>query len=529
MPRARIAMHTIQEILRLRHECGCSQREIARSCGLATGTVNRLLRQAEQAGLEWPLPPDWDEAELHQRLYGRPAGARPSARREALDFAAVHKQLARRKHLTLQLVWQEYREQHPDGYGYSQFCELYRDWKTRRDPVMLQEHKAGDRIFVDYAGATVPIYLVESAEPRPAHVFVAVLGASSYFYTEASWGQDVESWISAHVHTLEDFGGAANTWVPDNLKSGVTRACRYEPVLNRSYRDMARHYGMAIVPARPFRPKDKAKVEKCVQLVEQGLLEPLRHQRFTSLAELNEALRERRAELNAKPFQKRPESRRELFEQLDRPALRPLPARRYEYAAWKLARVNIDYHVAVDGHRYSVPCELVREQVEVRLSAQCVEVLHQGRRVAAHARSRTQGGFTTEPGHRPKSHREHGEWPPERMQQWAATVGPSTARVVAELLERSRFPQERYGSCLGIIRLARQCGEERMEAAARRALHYRTVSYASLKAILASRAEQQPLEGEPSNGSKPVEHGNIRGGEYYGEEAASGPREEPTC
>ena len=232
--------------------------------------------------------------------------------------------------------------------------------------------------------------------------------------------------------------------------------------------------------------------------------------------------------MNAKPFQKRPESRRELFEQLDRPALRPLPAQRYEYAAWKLARVNIDCHVAVDGHRYSVPCELVREQVEVRLSAQCVEVLHQGRRVAAHARSRTQGGFTTAPGHRPKSHREHGEWPPERMQQWAATVGPSTARVVEELLQRSRFPQERYGSCLGIIRLARQCGEARMEAAARRALHYRTVSYASIKAILASRAEQQPLEGEPSNG-QPVEHGNIRGGEYYGEGAASGPREEPTC
>ena len=260
MPRARIAMHSIQEILRLRHECGCSQREIARSCGLATGTVNRLLWQAEQAGLEWPLPPDWDEAELHERLYGRPAGARPSARREALDFAAVHKQLSQRKHLTVQLVWQEYREQHPDGYGYSQFCELYRDWKTRRDLVMLQEHKAGDRIFVDYAGDTVPIDAAESAEPRPAHVFVAVLGASSYFYTEASWGQDVESWIGAHVRTLEDFGGAANTWVPDNLKSGVTRACRYEPVLNRSYRDMARHYGMAIVPARPYRPKDKSVV-----------------------------------------------------------------------------------------------------------------------------------------------------------------------------------------------------------------------------------------------------------------------------
>ncbi|MDE0260877.1 MAG: IS21 family transposase [Bryobacterales bacterium] len=528
MPRARIAMDSIQEILRLHHECGCSQREIARSCGLAAGTVNRLLQQAGQAGLEWPLPPDWDEAELHRRLYGGPSGARPSARRQTLDFAAVHKQLSRRKHLTVQLVWQEYREQHPDGYSYSQFCELYRDWKTRQDLVMLQEHKAGDRIFVDYAGATVPVYELAGAEPRAAHIFVATLGASSFFYAEANWGQDIESWVSAHVHTLEDFGGAANVWVPDNLKSGVTRACRYEPVLNRSYRDMARHYGMAIVPARPYRPKDKAKVEKCVQLVEQQLLEALRHERFTSLGELNAAIAARRKELNARPFQKRPESRRELFEQVDRPALRPLPAQRYEFAAWQLARVNIDYHVAVDGHRYSVPCDLVREEVEVRLTTQCVEVLHQGRRVAAHARSRTRGGFTTEPGHRPKSHREHGQWPPERMRQWAATVGPSTARLVQELLERSPFPQERYGSCLGIIRLAQQCGQERMEAAARRALHYRTVSYASIKAILASRAEQQPLEGEPSR-DEPVEHANIRGGEYYEQESASGPEEEPTC
>lgn len=260
MPRARIAMHSIEEILRLRHECGCSQREIARSCGLSAGTVNKLLQLAGQAGLSWPLPPELDEAALQQRLYGRPAGAGPSARREAIDFAALHKELIQRKHLTLMLLWQEYREQHGDGYGYSQFCELYRQWKSRQDPVMRQEHKAGERLFVDYAGQTVAIEEAATGQTREAVIFVATLGASSYFYAEASWGQDVACWIGSHVHAFEDFGGVPEILVPDNLKSGVTKACRYEPVLNRSYKEMARHYGVAIVPARAYRPKDKSMV-----------------------------------------------------------------------------------------------------------------------------------------------------------------------------------------------------------------------------------------------------------------------------
>ena len=320
---------------------------------------------------------------------------------------------------------------------------------------------------------------------------------------------------------FEYFGGCVVVLVPDNLKSGVTQACRYEPVLNRSYMEMARHYGMAIVPARPYRPKDKAKVEKCVQWVEQNILEALRHERFTGLGELNEAIAKLVRVLNAKPFQKRPESRLQLFEELDRPALRPLPKQRYEYAEWLQARVNIDYHVVVDKHRYSVPCGLVREAVDVRLTTKCVEVLHRGRRVALHARNRTPGGFTTTPEHRPKAHREHGEWPPERMQAWAAKVGPNTGRLVSELLHNSAFPQERYRGCLGIIRLARRHGEERMEAAARRALHYRTISYASIKAILTTNADRQPLEGEADR-CTPVEHGNVRGGEYYGGAASDG-------
>ena len=530
MPRARIAMHSIQEILRLRHECDCSQREIARSCGLSTGAVNKLLQLAGQAGLGWPLPAELDEAALHERLYGGSGGPRPSARREALDFAELHKELLRRKHLTLMLLWQEYREQHADGYSYSQFCELYREWKSRQDPVMRQEHKAGEKLFVDYAGATVTIEDAVTGQSREAVIFVATLGASSYFYAEASWGQDVESWINSHIHAFEHFGGVPKILVPDNLKSGVTKACRYEPVLNRSYKEMAHHYGAAIVPARRHRPKDKAKVERSVQLVEQSLLETLRHERFTSLQELNEALAAGCRELNAKAFQKRPESRRELFETLDRPALQPLPEQRYEYAAWQLGRVNIDYHVAVEGHYYSAPCALVRQEVEIRLTATAVELLHKKRRVALHRRSRQKGGCTTVPEHRPKSHREHGAWPPERMRQWAGQVGPHTAELVGELLDRSAFPQERYRGCLGIIRLAQQCGSERMEAAARRALHYRTVSYASIKAILASGADRQPLEGGEPGAGAAVEHANVRGGGYYGEGPSDGPGQEgSTC
>ena len=519
-------MNVIEEVLRMRHGCGRSQREIGSACGLSVGAVNGLLQRAELAGLGWPLPAGLDADGLHERLYGKASGRRPDARRAALDFGSMHKELSRRKSLTLQQLWREYREAHPDGYGYSQYCELYREWKARRSPVMLQEHKAGEKLFVDYAGQTVPVRDAESGAERAAQVFVAVLGASSYCYAEASWGQDERNWLASHVRALEFFGGCAEILVPDNLKSGVTRASRYEPVLNRAYKELARHYGMAVVPARPYRPKDKAKVEAGVQLVERRVLEPLRKRRFESLSECNAAIRGLVDELNARPFQQRDGTRRELFEELDRPRLRPLPARRYEYAAWSRARVNVDYHVAVDGHRYSVPCALLREEVEVRLTAGGVEVLHKGRRVALHARSEQRGGFTTDPQHRPRAHREHGAWPPERMRAWAATHGPHTARLFGQMLAGAH-PQERYGGCLGLIRLGERYEDGRLEAAARRALHYGTASYAAVKEILQRGADRLALEEPPA--AAPVAHGNVRGGAYYGAAAADRGAEEGTC
>lgn len=521
-------MHVLEEVLRMRHECGRSQREIARACGLSAGAVNQVLQRAARAGVGWPLPAELGEEGLQERLYGSPAGGRRDARRDALDFAGMHAQLSRRKSLTLRQLWREYREAEPEGYGYSQFCELYREWKARRSPVMLQEHQAGEKLFVDYAGQTVPVRDPESGEERAAQVFVAVLGASSYCYAEASWGQDVESWLGSHVRALEYFGGSPEVLVPDNLRSGVTRASRYEPVVNRSYKELARHYGMAVVPARPYRPRDKAKVEAGVQLVERSVLEALRERRFESLGECNAAIGELLEEINGRPFQQRAGTRRELFEELDRPRLRALPAERYEYAAWLRARVNVDYHVAVAGHRYSVPCELVREEVEVRLTAGCVEVLHRGRRVAVHARSRQRGGFTTEAAHRPRAHREHGAWPPERMRAWAGTHGPHTAELVGQWLD-GEYPQERYGACLGLIRLANRYEAGRVEAAARRALHYGTVSYAGVKEILARGADRLELEEAEAEADPPVAHGNVRGGAYYGEPAAAGEAEEEAC
>lgn len=487
MARTRIAMESIREVLRLRAECGCSQREIAQSCGLSLGAVHKVLALAEREGLGWPLPEGLAERQLQERLYGPEPERRRKPPRAAPDFATAHRQLQRRKHLTLQLLWSEYREQHPE-----------------------------DKLYVDYAGQTVPVDAGGAEGARAAQIFVAVLGASSYVYAEASWGQDEASWIGSHVRALEHLGGAPRSLVPDNLKAGVTRASRYEPQVNRSYREMARHYGLAVLPARPSRPRDKAKAEAGVQVVERSLLEPLRHRRFASLAELNAALAERLPELNGKRFQKREGTRAQLLEELDRPALRPLPEQRYEYAEWKRARVNVDYHVAAGGRHYSVPCELVGRQVDVRLTEKCVEILLDGRRVAQHARGRGKGGATTDPAHRPRSHREHGAWPPERIQGWARKVGPETGRLVRELLDGGAHPQERYRPCLGILRLGERYGHERMEAAARRALHFGRAGYRGVKRILESGADREPLE-DAAGEAAPVAHGNVRGGAYFKE------------
>jgi transposase len=505
-------MRKIKEVLRL-HQLGLGQREIARCCSIGQSSVHNYLKRAEAAGVEWPLPTDCDDARLEEQLFGR---RRVTARYEKVepDFAVVHEQLTSHKYVTLQLLWEEYIEQHPGGYRYSRFCELYRRWRRRLDVVLRQQHRAGEKVFVDYAGATIPVENPTTGAVRPAQIFVAVLGASSYSYAEATWSQQLPDWLDSHVRALEFFGGVPEILVPDNLRSGVSQACRYEPDLNRSYQEMAAHYGVAVVPARPRKPRDKAKVEAAVQLVERWIVAVLRQRRFTSLSELNQTIAALVERINRRPFRKRCGSRRSLYESLDRPVLKPLPVERYEFGAWKTGRVNIDYHIEVERHYYSVPYQLVGKRVEVRLTTRTVEIFHQGRRVASHPRSRQPYRQTTVHEHRPKSHQQHLEWTPSRLIDWARNVGPATAAVFEKILAAKPHPEMGYRSCLGILRLSKMNSRERVEAAARRALHFDACSYQSLKSILASGLDRQLLEESPP-APAPVEHNNIRGADYY--------------
>ena len=525
MPRNRIAMNFIEHVLKQRHGLGRSQRQIAASSGLSQSAVHKLLRRAAQAGLGWPLPPGMDEAALHERLYGaRPGAGVPAGRRREPDFAVLAEDLRRHDYLTLQTVWQEYCEAEPGGYSYSHFCKLYRSWLGRRDLTLRHEYRAGERMDVDYAGPTVRVEDPGGGEPLQAAIFVAVPGASSYTYVEASRGQDQASWIESHARALEFFQGSPKTVVCDNLKSAVQRPDRYEPLVSRGYREMADHYGMAVVPARPRKPRDKAKAEAAVLLAERWILAALRHRGFGSLAELNEAIRALLQRLNEKPFRKMPGSRRSRYEDLDRPALQPLPAERFEAATWKRVRAGLDYHVDVGGHSYSVPSELVGSLLEARVTARAVEVFHGGRRVASHPLGREPGGATTLPEHRPRAHREHLQWTPERLAEEAARSGPHLRRLVEAVLERSAHPAAGRRSCVGVVRLAKRCGEERSEAAARRALHFGTISFGSFKSILDKGLDREPLPEDGPEGAEPepepAPHGNVRGPDYF---AADGP------
>jgi len=505
-------MKNIREVLRLRWECGLSERMAASSCSLARSTVAKYVRRAREAGLSWPLPEGLTDEELDRRVF--PASmAAESGPRFVPDWAEIHRQLAR-KGVTLQLVWEEYKEAHPDGFQYTQFCVRYRAWRETLDLPMRQEHKAGERMFVDYCGHTMPVTDPKTGELRPAQIFVATLGASNYTYAEAGWTQSLPEWVMAHVRAFAFYGGVPALVVSDNLKAGVTTPHRYEPEVNRTYEDLAEHYGCALLPARVRKPKDKAKVEKAVQDVERRVLAALRNRTFFSLRELNEAIEWRLIQYNERPFQKLEGSRRSLFEELDRPALRPLPDEPYEYAEWKKARVNIDYHVTVEGNFYSVPYQLVNQAIDIRLTATGVECFHKHKRVASHLRLPRRGQYATLSAHMPKSHREYAEWTPERLVRWADKTGPQTVTVVEAILRSRPHPQQGFRACLGLMRLGKEYGPERLEAACARALATKTATFKSIESILKRGLDQRPLP-KSSPEKPPVEHDNIRGPEYY--------------
>jgi transposase len=505
-------MRKIKEVLRL-HSLELKQQQIARSCGISQSTVSEYLKTAEAAGVSWAEASSWEESRLQQALF--PDRQRPAKRREFSppDFTAVHEQLQRHKHVTLQLLWEEYRQSCPDGYRYSRFCDLYRSWRDRQEVVLRQQHRAGEKLFVDFAGDTVPVY-DSGGEPRQASIFVAVLGASSYTYAEATWTEGLADWIGAHMRAFEFLGGVPEIVVPDNTRAAVSRSCRYDPDLNRTYQDMATHYGVAVVPARPGKPRDKAKVEAGVLLVERWILAALRHRQFYSLAELNDAIAELLVRLNERPFRKREGSRGSLFEALDRPALHCLPAERYEFGVWRTARVNIDYHVEFERHYYSVPYQLTGEPLDVHATAATIEIFHHGARVASHARSTLPYQATTVSEHRPKSHQRHLEWSPSRLVEWARTVGPATAQLFENIMAAKPHPEMGFRSCLGILRLGKLYSLARIEAAAQRAIKLKACSYRSVKSMLERGLDQVPEEAAPP-ASSPPQHPNIRGPEYF--------------
>jgi transposase len=511
MAQERLTMRKIAEVLRLKWDCGLSNRAIARSCSISHSTVAEYLRRAHEAGLSWPLPPDLGEDTLLERLFPQtsPSGSRVIP---CPDWSVVHTEL-RKQSVTLRLLWVEYREAHPDGYGYSQFCTLYRQWAKHLRPSMRLTHKAGEKVFVDYAGQTVPIIDPHSGEVHQAQVFIGVLGASNYTYAEAQESQELSNWIGAHVRLFAFLGGVPEIVVPDNLKAGVKHPCRYEPDLNPTYQDLAEHYGLAVIPTRVRKPKDKAKVEVGVQVVERWILARLRNRPFFSLADLNRAIRELLAELNGRPMEHLGRSRRELFEELDRPALKPLPELAYEFALWKKARVSIDYHIEFEKHYYSVPYTLIHQEVYVRATESTIEIFFNHRRVASHLHAKSPGRHTTASEHMPPAHQQYQEWSPQRLVGWAQTVGPHTAQLVQVLLDSRQHPQQAYRSCLGLLRLGSRYSEERLEAACCRALPAGIHSYKGVKNILQAKLDQ--LEPEEPAAVVPQAHENIRGQSYY--------------
>ena len=508
-------MRKLKEVLRL-ESLGLSQHQIARSCSIAQSTVHEYVSAAQAAGVKWPLPESWDDNQLEQALFPQRSAPEVWRKKPEPDWPPIHEELQKHKDLTLQQVWLERRASDPEGYGYSRFCDLYRRWLKRRDLVLRHEHRAGEKMFVDYAGSTIPIYDPQTGAIHEAAVFVAVQGASSYTFAEATAGQDSRNWIGSHIRAFEFFGGVAEIVVPDNLKSGVTQASYYEPDLNPTYRDLGEHYGIAIIPARPRKPRDKAKVEVGVQVVQRWIVAALRKHKFFSLAEANEAIAELLVRLNQRRFRKREGNRASLFAQRDRPALKPLPATRFEFGKWQTAvRVNLDYHVEVERHYYSVPHALAQLQVDVRSTGDTVEVLHRGMRVASHVRSHEAGQKTTVTEHMPKSHQKYLERTPTRLLEEAQQIGPETGRLAEAILAAKPHPEMGYRSCLGIPRLAKTYPVERMEAAAQRALLARAYSLRSLESILKTQLDRVPLPADRPAAHQAVEHENIRGADYY--------------
>ena len=506
-----ISMNKISEILRLRYKLNCSYKEISHGLNVSKSTVSEYLQRAKAAGINWPLPEEMTEQELYKLLFLPTQSSKKE--RPLPNWDEVCQEL-RRKGVTLLLLWREYKDKYPNGLGYTQFCTRYRAHVKQISPVMKQVHKAGEKTFVDYAGMTVPWLDPTTGEIHEAEIFVGSLGASQYTFAEATASQQLHDWIGSHIRMWAYFGGVSKITVPDNLKSGVTKSHRYDPDINRNYQHVGEHYGFAIVPARPGAPKDKAKVENAVGCIERQVLAPLRDMTFTSVAEINMAIKPLLEKFNAQKFQKMDASRKQLFEEIDKPALQPLPQYAYEYATWKKAKVNIDYHFVFENHYYSVPYKFIHQEIEVRATSQIVECFYHGKRIAAHKRNRNKYQHTTVQEHMPKAHQEQGKWTPKRLLHWANKIGLHTEDFIQKMIESKPFPEQSFRSCLGLLRLSKGYGNDRLEAACKKGLEVGAYRYQHIESILKNRLDSTH---EHQNHQTPVinSHKNIRGSNYY--------------
>ena len=513
-------MRKIKEVLRIYLLGGVTScRRIGRAVGCSKTAVAECLQRATTVGLKrWEEVAALDEAALEQQLY--PGGAKPLThpQRPLPDWPRIREELARRDHqVTLALLWSEYKAEQPDGYQYSQFAELYRRFEKRLSVVLHQIHRPGEKCFVDFCDGIALRDPVNAAEV-PTQLFVGALGASSYTFAIATLSQELPSWLDCHVRMYEFFGGVSTLTIPDNLRSAVKRADRYEPELNPSYRELATHYGTCVIPARVRKPRDKAKAEAAVLVAQRWILAALRHRTFYHLNELNAAIAELRLKLNDRVMRHVKESRRSLYERLDRPALKPLPATAYEYAQWKQVRLNIDYHASFDDHFYSAPYTLIGEMLWCRAGPRTIELFHRGKRVASHLRSFVKYHYTTAAEHRPASHRAHLEWPPSRLISWGRSIGEHTAALIEHVIRSKPHPEQGYRSALGILRLAKKCGEQRLERACEKAINIRSPSYKTVKTMLDQRMEAVPLRGETPATDESVDllgAANVRGRNYY--------------
>lgn len=484
------------------------------------GGVLELLRRAPALGMRtWADVEALDDEALERLFYPELLSVRGPGANAQPDWKRIHEELGRRDHqVTLALLWAEYKAENPKGYQYSRFAELYRRWTLRLSVVMRQHHRPGEKSFVDYCDG-LKIVDSRTGELIPTQLFVGALGASSYTFAEATFSQTIPDWLMSHVRMYEFFGGVTPITVPDNLRSGIAKADRYEAQINLSYRDLSEHYGTCIIPARVRKPRDKGKVEAAVLVAQRWILAVLRNRTFYSLKELNLAIAELLVKLNNRVMRHVKQSRRELYERLDRPALQPLPAVRYEFAEWKKERLPIYYHVQYDDHFYSAHYTLTGELLWCRASGTTVEIFHKGNRVASHPRSFVKYEYSTEPAHRPANHAAHAEWSPARIIAWGKTIGPQTAALIERVIADKPHPEQGYRSALGIIRLEKKFTKERLEKASEKALSIGSPSYKTLQSMLKRHMESVSAPQAPAvHNEQQLEllaKENIRGSGYY--------------